>query len=108
MSESRAALMILVIALVTALLRFLPFRLFGNGRETPALIAYLGKVLPYPIMAMLVVYCLKNVDIRQNPHGIPELAASVFTVLLHIWKKNTLLSILLGTVCYCMLIRFVF
>lgn len=105
MNNTNAALIVLITALVTALLRFLPFRLFRDGRETPPLITYLGKVLPYPVMAMLVVYCLKNVSFRQHPYGLPEAAASLITALLHIWKRNTLLSILIGTVCYCLLIR---
>ncbi len=105
MSDLHSWGMVLVIAAVTALLRFLPFRIFGNGRETPAFISYLGKVLPYPIMAMLVVYCLKSVSLRQAPHGIPEFLACAVTAGIHSWKKNTLLSILVGTVAYCLLIR---
>ena len=100
--------MIAVIALVTIALRFLPFLIFGENRKTPPLIAYLGEVLPYAIMAMLVVYCLKGVDLTSPPFGIPEGIGCAVVAMLHIWKRNTLLSIGAGTVCYMMLVQFVF
>jgi branched-subunit amino acid transport protein AzlD len=100
--------MIAVIALVTAALRFLPFLIFGENRKTPPLVAYLGKVLPYAIMGMLVVYCLKGIRITAFPFGIPELLSCAVVILLHIWKRNTLLSIGAGTVCYMLLVQLVF
>lgn len=107
MDVKGSILIIAVIALVTALLRFLPFVIFSN-KETPKFISFLGKYLPYAIMGMLVVYCLKDVSVVQAPHGIPELIAIVVTALLHLWKKNTLLSVVTGTVLYMVLIQFVF
>ena len=101
-------LLIGVTALVTALLRFLPFLLFGGKRETPAVVQYLGRVLPYAIMGMLVVYCLKGITISAAPFGAPELIASAAVILLHIWKRNTLLSIVAGTLCYMFLVQTVF
>ena len=95
-------------ALVTAALRFLPFLIFGENRKTPPLVAYLGKVLPYAIMGMLVVYCLKGIRITAFPFGIPELLSCAVVILLHIWKRNTLLSIGAGTVCYMLLVQLVF
>lgn len=95
-------------ALVTAVLRFLPFMIFSGDRETPAYISYLGKVLPYAIMAMLVVFCLKGISFSAAPYGIPEFLACGLTALLHVWKRNTLLSIVGGTACYMMLIQLVF
>ncbi len=92
----------------TMLTRFVPFILFNENRKTPAFIQYIGKVLPSAIFGMLVVYCLRNVSIFQGSHGIPELIAIVVTVLLHLWKKQMLLSIAGGTVCYMLLIHFVF
>ena len=89
---SRAALIIAVAALVTVALRFLPFLLFGGKRETPPFIAYLGRVLPSAIMAMLVVYCLRNVQLTASPFGIPELLSCAVVVLLHVWKRNTIVS----------------
>ena len=108
MPNLHSALMIAVIALVTAVLRFLPFLIFGENRKTPQLVTYLGQVLPYAIMGMLVVYCLKGVSLTAFPFGIPELLGCVAVTLLHVWKRNTLLSIGAGTVCYMLLVQFVF
>lgn len=104
----RGAAMIMVIAAVTALLRFIPFIIFSGNRKTPAYITYLSGVLPYAIMGMLVVYCLKNVSIFCAPFGIPELLAGACVVGLHLWKRSTLLSIAAGTAVYMILIQGVF
>ena len=88
MPDLHAALMIAVIALVTAALRFLPFLIFGENRQTPPIIAYLGKVLPFAIMGMLVVYCLRNTQLAAAPHGAPEIIATLAVALLHLWKRN--------------------
>lgn len=108
MHNLHAVLTIAVIALVTAALRFLPFLLFGENRQTPPMVTYLGKVLPFSIMGMLVVYCLKGVSFAAAPYGIPEAIGCAVVALLHIWKRNTLLSIGAGTVCYMLLVQFVF
>lgn len=108
MPDLHSAAVIAVIALVTAGLRFLPFWIFGENRKTPPLIAYLGQVLPYATMGMLVVYCLKGVDLTAAPFGIPEFLGCAVVALLHIWKRSTLLSIGAGTVCYMLLVQFVF
>lgn len=108
MNNIYAAVLIGIVSLVTIALRFMPFIIFGSNRETPGFITYLGKVLPYAIMAMLVVYCLKGVSFVAAPHGIPEAIAVVTVVLLHLWKRNTLLSIIGGTVGYMLLIQLVF
>lgn len=89
-------------------LRFLPFLLFGGKRETPPFIAYLGRVLPSAIMAMLVVYCLRNVQLSASPFGIPELLSCAVVVLLHVWKRSTILSILGSTACYMLLVQLIF
>ncbi len=99
---------IVVAALVTMATRFLPFLIFGNDRKTPDIIVYLGKVLPYAIMGMLVVYCMKDVSFLTAPYGIPELLGCAAVALLHIWKRNTLLSIGVGTVFYMVLVQLVF
>ena len=96
-----------VVVAVTVALRFLPFLIF-NGRNTPNVVQYLGKVLPYAIMGMLVVYCLKDVNITAGSHGLPELIAGILVVALHLWKRNTLLSIAGGTVAYMLLVQLVF
>jgi branched-subunit amino acid transport protein AzlD len=88
--------------------RFLPFLIFSEDRPTPAYIQYLGKALPAAIFAMLVVYCLKNVEILTGTHGLPELIAIVVTVALHLWKRQMLVSIAGGTICYMLLVQLVF
>jgi branched-subunit amino acid transport protein AzlD len=88
--------------------RFLPFIVFSSKKPTPKYIQYLGKALPSAIFGMLVVYCLKNVDIIGGSHGIPELIAIVVTAGLHLWKRQMLVSIAGGTLCYMLLIQFVF
>ena len=108
MDKLHAALIIAITALVTMALRFLPFLIFGENRKTPPLIAYLGQVLPYAIMGMLVVYCLKDIRLTAAPFGIPELIGCALVALLHLWKRNTLLSIGAGTVCYMLLVQLVF
>lgn len=108
MSDMRASSMIAVVAAVTMLLRFLPFVIFGGGRKTPPFITYLSSVLPYAIMGMLVVYCLRNVSLAAAPHGVPELLAGAAVVGLHLWKQNTLLSIAVGTAVYMALVQLVF
>lgn len=105
-STKYAIALILVMAAITQLLRFLPFALFAKC--TPKAVLYLGKVLPAATMAMLVVYCLKNVSFIGGSHGIPEAVAVLLVVALHKWRHNTLLSILGGTVCYMLLVQFLF
>ncbi len=108
MPDPHSALMVAVVAIVTILLRFLPFWIFGENRTTPPLIAYLGQVLPFAIMGMLVVYCLKDITLTVAPYGIPELIGCAVVAGLHIWKRNTLLSIGAGTVIYMLLVQQVF
>ena len=108
MDRVHAALLVAVIGGVTIMIRFLPFLIFGGKRETPQYITYLGKVLPYAIMGMLVVYCLRGADILQSPHGIPEIVSCAAVVILHVLKRNTLLSIIGGTVLYMVLVQVVF
>ena len=101
-------LMVLMIAAVTAALRFAPFFIFSSERPVPKFVTYLGRVLPYSIMAMLVVYCLKGISFNKAPFGLPELISVAVVAGLHIWKRNTLFSIICGTICYMALIQFVF
>lgn len=98
-------LQIITISLVTMLVRFSPFLIFNKQEKLPEIVSYLGKVLPTAIMAMLVVYCLKDVNITIFPYGLKELIAVIVVALLHIYKRNTLLSIVCGTICYMLLIQ---
>lgn len=101
-------ILIIVMAAVTALLRFLPFIIWNGKRKTPKYILYLGNVLPYAIMGMLVVYCLKGISFAAAPYGIPEFLGVMIVGLLYLWKRNTLLSIVGGTAAYMFLIQMVF
>ncbi|MBQ6893251.1 MAG: AzlD domain-containing protein [Clostridia bacterium] len=107
MIDLHSVLLVAVVSVVTIAIRFLPFLVF-SGRETPEFITYLGKVLPYAVMGMLCVYCLRGVSFVSAPHGIPELVSVALVVLLHLWRRNTLLSIIGGTVCYMLLVQLVF
>ena len=102
----RAALLIAVMAAVTMMLRFLPFIVFR--RHVPAYISYLGEVLPPAIIGMLVIYCLKDVELAPGTHGIPELIAAACVVILQIWKRQPIISILCGTAVYMLLVQLVF
>ena len=108
LTTQQTLLTIAVMAVTTILMRALPFIIFPEGKETPKFIVYLGEVLPYAIIGMLIVYCFKEVSLVKAPHGIPELIASVFVVLIHKWKHNLLISIGGGTLLYMMLVQMVF
>ncbi|MBR2422226.1 MAG: branched-chain amino acid transporter permease [Oscillospiraceae bacterium] len=101
-------LLIAAAVLVTMATRFIPFLIFGEKRKTPPIIEYLGTVLPCAIMGMLVIYCLKDITFLQGNHGLPELIACGVVAALHVWKRNSLLSIGGGTVCYMLLVQLVF
>lgn len=108
MNIGHSIILIAVFALGVAALRAMPFLIFSDKRPIPKPILYLGRALPAAVMGMLIVYCFKNVSLKAMPFGLPELIASALVVVLHLWKKNTLISILAGTVSYMLLIRFVF
>ena len=108
MSEAELWLAVAIIALVTALTRFLPFLAFGGNRKTPKFIEKLGGLLPYAIMGMLVVYCLKDVTFTSVGGFVPAIIGCIVVASLYIWKRNTLLSIIVGTVSYMLLVQFVF
>lgn len=99
---------IMICSLGTMATRFAPFLIFSEKRKTPKYVEYLGEALPPAMFAFLVVYCLKNVSITTGSHGIPEAIGVALTAITHLWKRNTLLSILIGTVCYMLLVQFVF
>lgn len=108
MTFTEQLITVAMIVLATAATRFLPFILFPPGRPTPKYIEYLGRVLPAAIFGFLVVYCLKGVDILSGNHGIPELISVTVVVLLHLWRRQMLLSIAGGTVIYMVLLQLVF
>ena len=101
-------LVILTVALTTFATRVVPFLIFPKGKEIPAVIQYLGKVLTPAVIGMLVVYCLKATPVMKAPHGLPEAIAVAVTAGLHVWKRNNLLSIGAGTILYMVLIQAAF
>ncbi len=108
LSPIHSLVIIIVTAAVTFLTRLIPFLLFPAGKQIPKVVQYLGKVLPPAVIGMLIIFCFKNVSITSASHGIPELICAVLVVVLHIWKRNNLLSIGSGTVLYMVLIQTVF
>ena len=107
-SAGRSLLIIAVVAVVTFATRAIPFLLFPKGKEIPPLIKYLGAVLPPAVIGMLVIYCLKDVTMLAYPYAAPELIAAAVVLILHIWKRNNLLSIGVGTTLYMVLVQAVF
>ena len=108
MTLTQQIITVAMVVLGTAVTRFLPFLLFPAGRPTPKYVQYLGKVLPAAVFGLLVVYSLKDVSILTGSHGIPELISILLVIILHVWKRQMLLSIAGGTVCYMLLVQLVF
>ena len=100
-------LLIIVIAVVvTALIRFLPFWIFDRGDQPPAWVSFLGRVLPPAVMSVLLIYCIRNVDFVGGNHGLPEILSIAVAMGLHVWRRNTLLSICTSTILYMVLIHY--
>ena len=107
-SVVKSLLIIAVVSVTTFATRAIPFLIFPKGKEIPPLVRYLGGALPPAVIGMLVIYCLKDVNLFAAPFALPELIAGVVVVILHIWKRNNLLSIGVGTVLYMVLVQGVF
>ena len=107
MTFSQQLVTIGMVILGTVLTRFLPFLFFPAGKPTPKYIQYLGKILPSAVFSLLVVYCLKNVSTFTGSRGIPEFLSIAVVIVLHMWKRQMLLSIAGGTLCYMWLVQFV-
>ena len=108
LSAEKSFLIILVVAITTFATRVIPFLVFPKGKEIPKTIQYLGKVLTPAVIGMLVIYCLKDTKILAFPYGIPELVSVMVVAVLHIWKRNNIISIAGGTVLYMLLVQVVF
>ena len=104
----RSVIIIVLVALTTLATRAIPFVLFPEGKKIPKAVDYLGKVLPPAVLGMLVVYCFKSVNLISSPFGLPEMIAGLTVVVLHVWKRNNLLSIGVGTILYMVLVQTVF
>ena len=108
MTVAQQVITVAVVVLATMLTRFLPFLVFPAGRPTPKYIQYLGKVLPSAVFGLLIIYCLKDVSIFTGNRALPEPISIALVIILHLWKRQMLLSIAGGTVCYMLLVQFVF
>lgn len=108
MSVNEQIITIAAVVFATMLTRFLPFLIISENRETPKYIKYLGKVFPCAIFALLIVYCLRNVEIFGGSHGLPEFFGIISSALIHLWKRKMLLSMAFGTAIYMFLVQFVF
>lgn len=108
MTLAQQIITIAMVVLGTQLTRFLPFMVFKPGKPTPRYIVYLGQVLPSAVFGLLVVFCLKGVSLTSAPNGLPELISIIVVIALHLFKRQMLLSIAGGTICYMLLVQFVF
>jgi len=107
MNTTRSILIILICAVITFIERWLPFAIFG-GREVPKAITYLGKILPLAVMTTLIAYCLRNTTFTYLAGFAPQLIAVAITAALHLWKRNTMISVFGGTIIYMVLVQVVF
>jgi len=103
-----AMIIILVMGLMTLATRIVPVLIFGRGEKVPDSILYLGKVVPYTAMGLLIVYCLRDVPVLEAPHALPEIIALAAVTATYLWKRNTILSVVIGTALYMVLVQMVF
>ncbi|HJD47020.1 MAG TPA: branched-chain amino acid transporter permease [Candidatus Mediterraneibacter norfolkensis] len=108
MTLTQQIITVAMVVLGTAVTRFLPFLVFPSGKPTPKYVQFLGKFLPAAVFGLLVIYSLKDVNVFSGSHGIPEMISILLVIALHVWKRQMLLSIAGGTVCYMLLVQFVF
>ena len=108
MTLTQQIITVAMVVLGTAVTRFLPFLVFPSGKPTPKYVQFLGKFLPAAVFGLLVIYSLKDVNVFAGSHGIPEMIAILLVIILHVWKRQMLLSIAGGTVCYMLLVQIVF
>ena len=103
-----AMIIILVMGLMTFATRILPVVIFGRGEKVPDYIMYLGRVVPYTAMGLLIVYCLRDVPVLEAPHAMPEFISLAVVVLTYLWKRNTIFSVVVGTVLYMVFVQMAF
>lgn len=108
MTVTQEIITVAMVVLATMLTRFVPFLIFPEGKPVPKYVQYLGKVLPPAVFGLLIIYCLKNVRFFSGSHGIPEFISIILVIALHRWKRQMLLSIASGTICYMLLVQLVF
>ena len=103
-----AMIVIIVMGLAVLATRIVPVLIFGRGEKVPEFILYLGRVVPYTAMGLLIVYCLRDVPVLDAPHGLPELISLAVVTLTYLWKRNTIFSVVIGTALYMFLVQSVF
>ncbi|MBQ6500748.1 MAG: AzlD domain-containing protein [Mogibacterium sp.] len=109
MTDYRHAMIVIVVmGLGVLATRIVPVLIFGRGEKVPEFILYLGRVVPYTAMGLLIVYCLRDVPVFEAPHGLPELIALSAVAATYIWKRNTILSVVIGTALYMFLVQSIF
>ena len=107
-STLHSVALVLVMAVVSYLLRAFPFLLFSGKKQTPKFVLYLGKVLPFAIIGLLVIYCIKDISFERIEGFLPYIISGAVVVFLHVWKRNTLLSVVAGTLSYMALVQYIF
>ncbi|MCI5723325.1 MAG: AzlD domain-containing protein [Erysipelotrichaceae bacterium] len=105
MNNTPFVILVLIMALSVQLTRFLPFLIFGKNKDVPKIVEYFGKVLPAATMGLLVIYCFKDVDYSSISSILPTVLASITVIAIHLWKRNTIVSISVGTIIYMILLR---
>ncbi|MCQ2563435.1 MAG: AzlD domain-containing protein [Mogibacterium sp.] len=103
-----AMIVIIVMGLAVFSTRIVPVLIFGRGEKVPEFILYLGRVVPYTAMGLLIVYCLRDTPVLEAPHGLPELISLAVVTTTYLWKRNTILSVVIGTALYMFLVQSVF
>jgi len=106
--NSHAIIVMVAMGIATIATRILPVVIFGRGKKVPDYILYLGKVVPYTAMGLLIVYCFKDLSISEAPHALPELIGMIIVVATYLWRRNTILSVVIGTVAYMVMVQFIF
>ena len=107
-ADQSALILIIVMGAVTLATRLLPYLVFGTKDTIPPLIVYLGRIIPYAAMGMLIIYSLKEVSISEAPYGIPEVLSVAAVAISYVWKRSTIFSVLAGTILYMVLVQMVF
>lgn len=109
MTDTRHAMIVIaVMGLAVLATRIVPVLIFGRGEKVPEFILYLGRVVPYTAMGLLIVYCLRDVPVLDSPHGLPEIISLAVVTLSYLWKRNSILSVVIGTALYMFLVQSVF
>ena len=106
--QMHAMIVIAVMGLAVLATRIVPVLIFGRGEKVPEFILYLGRVVPYTAMGLLIVYCLRDMPVLEAPHGLPEIVSLAVVAGTYLWKRNTILSVVIGTALYMFLVQSIF